>query len=482
MSMAFEMNKTFQQEKNIKKGIKFFLSDAFLAIGLLFSIPFYAFAWKFMVTEDPNTIPLNINMIIACFALTMVCWGIYLYLEIKAKRMPPKIVTWLFVALLTFFILSVMVQPTVQIIPTEVRIINSYNTSIYPGIEIGSIIDVVTNLSVTHRVFFVTATIIISTIFFIILFVFPKRLNNINFLIPISVIVFVFLFFVVGYSYVVEHNEYIEFIKAALKPDGIMMGEHAVASFLTSKVPYGACLMMGVMFALVVGAVTHRWYWNLFGAFFYINMLFTFCRTSILITTGMIALYVIYELIRTFRKHIVRNIIFVLLILFTGFIFVVLFLISVISQGRVLGYIFSLFKIFFHLQTMYTRTLIWRNIFQLLGDGWIVLGRGFGTFNYFLYPMNVVNGDYVCPAHSTYLAVLGSGGIFALIAFLSLYLYYGYIFIRSMKYDPIRTLQLSLPVLAFFLYSFTEGVIYLIVVFMCPLIYFYYSKKKEMAK
>ena len=78
-------------EKSIRlrqyiKEIRFTLSDFLLMFGFLFSIPFYAFAWKFMVTWNPSEIFFNARMIVTCFAITTICGAGYFILEIKKGR------------------------------------------------------------------------------------------------------------------------------------------------------------------------------------------------------------------------------------------------------------------------------------------------------------------------------------------------------------------------------------------------------------
>ena len=96
--------------------------------------------------------------------------------------------------------------------------------------------------------------------------------------------------------------------------------------------------------------------------------------------------------------------------------------------------------------------------------------------------MNLVNGDDVCPSHSSYYAVLGAGGLIQLIGYLGMMVLYLIFAFKCFRKDKLVSFGLFIPFLAFFLYSFTEGVNYLVVVFMFPIILFYNLIKKETDK
>ena len=464
------------------KSIHLIKSDLFLAFGFLFFIPFAAFSWKFMVTSDPSQVFFNNRMIITCFSISLICWIIYFILEAKNGRLKNNIFTWLFVFFTIESLVSVLVQPTDSIIDVLVRKVSKVNESIYPGINVGDLITISTSISLTHRLFFASASVLIPTIIFIILFVLPKRITNMHFLSVIGVIVLVFILFTSIYSFAVEHEKYALFVKYLSQGNIDGMYSASIYSFLVHRVPYGACLMMGLMFALVNHAFSRKWYWLLGVVYCFVNMIFTWCKTGIAITFIVLNIYYIYNLILTFKKHVKRNIILsaIYLLVLSGILTPVL--ITLISRGEKLGPLHILLESFVDQGTILSRTYIWANIRQRLSGGWLVIGRGFGIHNYVLYPMNLVNGDDVCPSHSSYYAVLGAGGLIQLIGYLGMMVLYLIFAFKCFRKDKLASFGLFIPFLAFFLYSFTEGVNYLVVVFMFPIILFYNLIKKESSK
>lgn len=455
------------------------LSDFLLMFGFLFSIPFYAFAWKFMVTWDPSEIFLDTRMIITCFAITIICWAGYFFLEIKNGRIKFNLFTCIYIIMAIMSVVIVLIQKNVNTFYVECKR-EFYSPDLYyPGTEAGDIVEVVSTLTPVHKLFFACASFIITTIFYIILVVLPKRIKNMKFLVIIAVITMIFMFGMCVYSYIAEANKYAPFIKAFIEGDAAQLKDYAMSSFVVMSVPYGVCMMLAFLFAILSHTITKKAYWYIPAIFFLLNMLFSYCRTSIAISYILFITYIIFRLVVTFKSHIIRNSILASFLGLLIITFIVLFVMCYIKQGDFLPYLFAHIKNFADRRTFITRKNIWGNIRNELKGGWIVIGRGFGAHNYMLYPMNLVNNDNVCPSHSTFYAILGAGGIITLIAFFGLLAYYVVIFIKTLKYNKTMPIMLSAGLLAYLAYSFSEGVNYLVVVFTFPLILYYHIESKK---
>ena len=211
-------------------------------------------------------------------------------------------------------------------------------------------------------------------------------------------------------------------------------------------------------------------------------MLFSYCRTSIAITSVILFLYVTYRLIITFKRHKIRNIIAGSIFYLSILTLIAFNIASYATRGSFAPMMYKHIEWFFNTRTLDKRKYIWGNIQLELKGGWLILGRGFGTHNYMLYPMNLLNNDNVCPSHSTYYAILGAGGLISLFAFFGLIAYYIVIFIKCFKVSKTMPIGLSFGILGFLAYSFTEGVNYLIVASTFPLILYYNIYRKNMPK
>lgn len=455
------------------------LSDFLLMFGFLFSIPFYAFAWKFMVTDDPSKIFFDARMIIACFLVTIFCWAWYFALEIKNGRIKNHLFTWAYVFIAIISVSAVIIQRNVNTFFVECRLADLLTEKYYPGTQVGDIVKVIVTISPTHKLFFACATLIITTIFYIVLIVLPQRIKKIDFLVVICIITMIFMVCMCVYSYISEANKYIPFIKAFIKGDGAALKYNAMASFVVMSVPYGVCMMLAFLFALLTHSITQKSYWYFAMAFFLVNMLFSYCRTSIAISYLIMISYIVFRLIINLKEHKIRNIILLSLVIIFVLAIFIFSLVSFLSKGGFMPTIYGQIKAFSNMRSYEKRKNIWINIRNELKGGWLIIGRGFGTHNFMLYPMNLVNGDNVAPSHSTYYAILGAGGIISLLGFFGLIIYYVILFIKSLKFSKTMPISLSIGLVGFLIYSYTEGVNYLVVVFTFPLILYYHIKSSE---
>ena len=462
------------------KSLELTWSDFFLALGFVCFVPFAALSWLFMVTWDPTEIAFKPWMMITCFSISAISWGFYFYIEIKKGNIKNNFFTWAFVFFLIFSMVSVLVQPAHSSIDVEVKRATPLTWSFYgEGIKEGDIVNVKLEIPGPHKLFFCFASMLITTFVYIALMVFPKRLKSLKFLIFVGICIFGFLLILATYSYITEAEKYPRFIKLFFAGDfETIQNSNSIYSFIAHRVPYGACMMLGFIYVLVMHSITKNNYLFIASVFFYINMIFSYCKTALSLSLLIYLLYFIFLLVVGYKDYKKRNL--TILICIGSFLLIGLVIVSIslLTKGAFLPLIYKVFVSLTNSETLNTRRYIWGNINLLLKDGWWIIGRGFGTYNHILYPMNILNGDNVCPSHSSYYAVLGAGGIFNLLGFLGLYIYFGYVFYKCFKVDKILTIKLSFGFLVFLLYSFTEGVNYLIVFFTIPLL-FYYSLIKN---
>ena len=474
------MTSLFTRFKTYIKSLELDLSDLMLVIGFLFFVPFAAFAWKFMVTPNPTEIFFAPWMMIVCFIISVFSWGVYFYLEIKRGRLKNNLFLWAFVLLAILGLVAVLVQPeTVKFLveckkrPTGACA--KWNNGIYAGVKVGDIVEVVHTISPTHRLFFSFATILITTVYFIIFTLLPRRLKDMNLLILAAVCTFGFLLVASIYSFIKDGSHYIPFLKALFKGDNKELYKHAILiqSFMTHRVPYGVCMMLGCMFSILCHAITKKWYWWIPYAYCFINMIFTWNKSALLITPLVTLLYFVIWIIETFKENKKRNTIISISLGSVVGLVGILVSTSVLTKGAFIPQLNKLVETVTKSESIKTRSYIWGNIRTELANGWWLIGRGFGTHNSILFPMNILNDDMVCPSHSSYYAVLGQGGIFTLIGYLAAHVYFGYTFYKCFKVNKYMTMKLSIPFVGWFIYSFTEGVNYLVVIFMFPLLLYH---------
>ena len=462
------------------------LSDLMLLIGFLPFTLFLIFGQLYMQIHDPNELGLKIWIFIPLFVISLCAWGYYLYLEHKEGNLPNQIVSWLFGVMTIILVIGILIQPAQVVENVVVRMLNDANRTQYGAdLAINDVVTTVTNISIIHKVFFALDIILIMAFIYIGLFIFPKRFNNLIFLKYLGFAVILLMFVIILYSYIFEASKYVGFIKTFFGKgeEGKDIYDYTVYSFVIHRNAYGMCMMIGIIFAIINHSLDKKWWYYAIMAFLYINMFFSYCKTGLLISALIIFVYVMFRLIATFNEYKKRNTI--ILSCIGGLILIGLVAVgaSYLSKGQFLAPVYDVIKSFTGGETLDNRMYIWDNTYQLLNNGWWVIGRGFGTYNMMILQMNRANGDIVFPAHSAYMGMLAEGGILYLIAYLALICYTGYAIFKSFKYNPGLTLAISLGFLSFFLYSTIEEIQYLVYVFIFPIMILYHlSNKQEVAQ
>lgn len=471
--------------KSFIKSLQLRWTDLAFVLGMIPFAVLLIFGQLFMQNPDPNNVAIPMWAAIICFIAMLGFWGYYLYEEVWKKRNEfsklNSIVICTLVTLVLINIIAITIQPSLHVENVIVRMDYTINEVDY---VVGQNVAVPLIISSFHKMFFIFELIAVALLIYIGLFVLPKRFTSVSFIKYLGYLFFGFAIVLIVYGYIAEFDKYIGFFKYVLKinrPEGATLYDFAVQSFILHRNAYGMMMMVAVTFSLICHEFTKKWYFYLLAAFFYINMIFSLCKTGLLISAISIFIYVIYRLIATYKNHKKRNQITLISIVSVVVVVGLLFGTAYITKGKVFGKIYTLVdSIIGGGKTLDTRTYIWDNSYQLMQNGWWVIGRGFGTFNTMLMPMNIVShNDYVFPSHSSYIGLLAEGGILFLVAYLALLVYSGYVIFKSFKKQPGLTLTVSLGYLSFVLYSFIETIHYLAYVFLFPIMVIYFNSVKE---
>ena len=460
--------------KNLSKTTKTILSFVSLGVGFLPFAVILIFGQLFMQFQNPSDVALPLWAAILCFVVMVIAWSFYLYLELWCSG--EKYNLWIAGACATLILLNVIVivcQPSTVVENVIVR----YRLD-HPEL-IGTVETAIIQVSAIHKFIFVSE--IVATIMFIYigLFVLPRQIKTVIFLKYLGFALFTFLLVLMIYGYIVDYDKYIAFFKHIFlhdreDPD---IYHKCVTSFIINRNAYGMCMMMGIIFSFINHSIHRKWFYFLFAGIFYFNMIFSLCKTGLLISAILIVVYVAYRLIVSFKEHKKRNLAFIIsfgsLVLIAGGILGL----SIATRGKVLSPIYDFYnEIVRGGKTLDNRCYIWDNTYQLLQNGNWLIGRGFGIINLLLQPMNILSHDEkVFPTHSAYLSLLAEGGILFLVAYLALLVYSGIIIFRCYKKEPGLTVAMTLGAVAFVMYSFIETIHYLVYVFLFPIMILYYS-------
>lgn len=463
--------------KNFIKSLKFRLSDLFLLTGFLPFAIFLIFGQLFMQFQDPADVAFPLWAAILCFVVMVISWSIYLYLEVyRSKDKYNLYIASAFLVLLLLNIITIVVQPRFV---TE-NVIIRYNTN--PEL-VGTTTQATISISDMHKFIFIAEVTATISFIYIGLFVFPRRFTSLAFIKYLGYALFIFLLVLIVYGYIADFDKYVAFIKHILNIDRTDpdIYHKTVVSFIIHRNAYGMCMMLGIIFAFINHSIEKKWYYYLIAAFFFVNMIFSLCKTGLVISALLIAIYVIYRLIITLKEHKKRNVIILVCIGAVALIGVGTVGLAYLTKGKVLGSIYNMIKsITGGGKSLDFRSYIWDNTFQLLRNGNWLIGRGFGLNNLMLQQMNIrSHSEKVFPTHSAYLGLLAEGGILFLLAYIALLGYSGYIAFKCYKKNPGLTITMSLGVIAFVLYSFIETIHYLVYIFLFPIMVLYYTTREE---
>lgn len=448
---------------NFIKSLKLRWSDMFLAIGFACFGVFAIFGQLFMQYQNPSDVALPLPAIIVLFVIGFGSWITYLVLEHKQGNFKPDVIFIVLAALAIFNAIVIACQPS-EVTYDVVAKTNNF----YP---IGTLVPVNVAISPIHKTMFALEIILICMFIYIGLFVFPKRFTSVKFIQVFSWIILIGVGFIIFISYCIEDDTYFEFLKALFhgaKPSELLL--YTVKSCVVHRNAYGMILLLGIIFAIVNHTFNHRRFNYVLMFYFLITMVHTLCKTSLIIGALLILIYIYYRLIITFKDRRRRNIRWLAAISTVLLAGVTLVLISAISKGKYLGFLYVFDDIG---NTLVTRSWIWQHSFQTLSNGNWAIGRGFGIINLIIYPMNQVNNDFVFPTHSAFVNMICEGGPLYLLAYLALIVYVILIIKKCWKKDPKLVFALTLGIAAFFLYGVIETIQYVMYALIFPLFVFY---------
>ena len=467
--------------KNFIKSLQFRLSDLFALLGLIPFAFFLGFGQEFMQKPDPLVVGFPMWAIIVCLILMLAFWGYYLYLELfkKSDKFQRYVgFALLFICLIN--IVAILVQPKTVVEYVFIRYSEDAPETV------GQIFKMSVDVSDMHRLIFIGEIIGTCLCIYIGIFVFPKRFKSLAFLKYLGYALFIFLFILIIYGYIADFEKYVQFFKHILNIDGERARDpdiyhKTVISFIIHRNAYGMMMMVGIIFTCINHSLEHKWWYYLLAGFFYVNMIFSLCKSGLIISLLTFLIYVIYRLVVTFKENRKRNL--TIIVIGGGLILLVIGLagLSIITKGKVLGFVYNAYESLFRGGESYDfRLFIWDNTYQLLRNGWWLIGRGFGTMNLMLEQMNIAShNEYVFPTHSAYLGLLAEGGILYLLAYIVLLGYVSYCAYKCFKKNPGLTLTMCLGIISFVLYSFIETIHYFVYIFIFPLMVLYQTSCKQ---
>ena len=385
----------------------------------------------------------SLSEYISLFVTIITCLGAFVFYDLKYNRTKYSKVVAIAFALLV--VENIIVISSRSIFPFISSIRNPFDDNSIKAVSIFSL-------------FALLLAIYIALLILPQKFASPKTLRYLIYLL------FAFGLVMMIYSYITEYKDYVAFVK-----DLFITGQFnkacAVQSFTSNTNLYGMILLALIFMSLVYHALNPKWWKWIVPVFIYGNMLVTGSRGSVISGLILIGLYILSRLFFTIKAHKIRNTIALSIIFTLGITAFILCVIALATKGTTLPYLSSFLLRIVRCDTLTSRYEIWVRANEILsennGFGWI-FGKGYILFN----------TDLGILAHNGVIELMGLGGIFALGAFLTIFVYLVYLSIKHFKKIPTLSMTSLIGALTFIIYSQIESnEVFVLIMFVPVLLY-----------
>ena len=333
----------------------------------------------------------------------------------------------------------------------------------------GEIKETVTTFSFEVKLVHFFAYFYLVNVFYIGLFVLPKRIKNLVF---ISALVYVFYaasLFIFVYSLFVD--DYIKLFSYFFKPSEEIVNPKAYApkSFFDNKNMLGMYDEIGVFVAFINYALTKKKYNLGIAIFFYLHMFLTLCEAGIIITTGVLFLLTIFFLIVSIKQKRKKLLITCSSLLGTSLTIFLVLVILINTNVAIHDKFYYLIKTY----TLDQRIQLWSYSLQITQSTSLFKGAGYGTYNSILSSMPMYTYREGTPVtHSWFFSLLGRGGIFNLVIYIGLLVLFVYECVKTYKYNKLLIIFIITFALNFFIHTFVEDKYY-VTIFLTMLVITY---------
>ena len=357
---------------------------------------------------------------------------ILMFINIERIFFKMKINIPLIIILSCLFIINLVVITTT---PLENSVSYTYLDS--PGIAT----IIITN---EYKIMYILCFLLLLLNIYISINYLIQRVNFNKQFIWISWIVIIVGLFMIVYSYITEMETYKMFFENITK---IIKWFNPTS--LTANPNSYASILLGAEFCSF-GLYFNRKkniYW-IIGLFFCINMIFPMSRICLLLSFGLVLLFIIYKLIVTWKKHTFRNLNFVFLLILPFCIFVPM----CITIPELRNYVVQI--LFTDNSAFNSRIPLWNLTISMTHNFHHYIGNGHGYYNTVL--TTILNGEPKMP-HNLYIQTYGALGFLGLTLFATLICFIIYEIVRLYKNNRDASLISVIGLIIVLTYYLVEG-------------------------
>ncbi|MFA5481627.1 MAG: hypothetical protein WC282_04535, partial [Bacilli bacterium] len=217
-------------------------------------------------------------------------------------------------------------------------------------------------------------------------------------------------------SYVLDYSSYVHLAKYGL------VGYIFPVSFLFNRNMYALMILIGMLAMYNIISTLPKWWNYLILIFLLVNLFFTFSKASVGIASITFVVHFIYRMVVTFKKHKIRNSVFLGIVGLLGIcvIFLIPFPffmdIKLFSTAR--NFIYD-YYVKLGIDSYGSRSQIWESVGTISQGIHLWFGRGLWIFNDTLlfYTGEVANHRPEYFSHNGFVEILGQWGLIGLIPY-----------------------------------------------------------------
>lgn len=394
---------------------------------------------KWLSKNVPGASTLQFSLCIPTFFFLITGFIFYIYLEHKYNHLKLKNV-FLYLAI----VIAVMNIIAISVLPNEVILPNGAEPLI------------ITPMDRTYYLLIGFAFGLIPYFFF---YLIPRKILNRRYMNILLYIVIGAATLCILLSFIVEWRNYAGMISNRF----VDIEQYALQSILGQKNNFGRMLLFGIFASILLRIRKKDARWILFFIPFYLFMLLTFSKLSIVVATITILAYFVIRLVMIAKKN-RDNLVITLMIVGLVVILSPLLIVSIARSES--GLLFQIKNAFVKFgestqTTFSSRLIIWRCAFDLLKPYQYIFGFGIGPFDFALHNTYVPvapEWEYlpgIWQAHNAYVEFIGRGGI----VLLGIYIFLcGYLVNIALKLRK-KTPWLSFATIAYLVITLLMGIV-----------------------
>ena len=411
---------------------------------IVFFIPISIDSAQYLSGVAIGDLPINIWIV---FALSLISLAIAIFLIIykfKVYNMFGKIALCLCSLIIISNVITTFLEPS-----TIISHIYSFRLTYY--------VDVSTNIDFAAKWMFVLQFSLIVFFFFIALFVAPSFVRSIDFIKYAALAILILFALTIVYSLIFETSKYMAFLSSIFNCEASpqVLSNNSLNSFFLHKNIYALFISFVLISELYLFTVTRRKAFIVVSVFTLLYIVLTYSKSLIILTWlfSIIFFYLFNAL--TFKENKKNKLIIMLVVSALLVITFVLFLTIYSINSSFKNMIDSLYLGF---GTYSTRTLLWKNVMQIVTPEWIYFGRGFGITETILPKVTLISFEESLPhEHSWFYSMLAKGGILLLVVFIVALLYISFLSYKSFRHNMLLSLPFIMGELMLFIQSFIEN-------------------------